>query len=141
MRPIEKMKENGHEMTKIDSSIGDMLITVSHGAVTTLSCVYHRDQLQSPKLTMVRGSPLSDDLRTVILNMARHLDVPAIWHYTGCPICTICALLSDYRRKGTVLHKELLKQTLRGKKRVLTSEGVRVCAVLEHISCLTVELG
>ena len=83
----------------------------------------HRDWPQSLQLTMARGKPLSDDLRTVILNMSRHLDVPAIRHYTGCPIRTIRTLLSDYRRKGTVLRKELLKQTLRGKKRTLTSVG------------------
>jgi hypothetical protein len=78
---------------------------------------------------MVRGQPLSDDLRTVILNMARHLDVAEIRHYTDCPIRTIRRLLSDYRHKGTVLRKELLKRTLRGKKRVLTSANIHVCAV------------
>jgi hypothetical protein len=61
------MKEIGHEMTKIDLSVGDTLITGSYGAVTTLSCVYHRDQLQLRQITMVREIPLLDDLCTVIL--------------------------------------------------------------------------
>jgi hypothetical protein len=34
--------------------------------------------------TMVREKTISDDLRKVILNMARHFDVAAIHHYTGC---------------------------------------------------------
>ncbi|PPQ84969.1 hypothetical protein CVT26_008289 [Gymnopilus dilepis] len=75
---------------------------------------------------MVRGKPLSDDLRSTILNMARHLDVPSIRYYTGCPIRTIRRILSEYRRTGTVLRQQLLKQTLRGRKQArLTSAHIK----------------
>jgi hypothetical protein len=83
---------------------------------------------------MVRGKPLSNDLRAVILNMACHLDVASIAHYTGCPIRTTHRLLSDYRHKGTVVRKEILNRTLRGRKRALTSENIHVCAVSLCIS-------
>jgi hypothetical protein len=81
--PINKIKEISHEMTKINLSIGDTLITVSHSMATTLSCVYHCDQLRLPQITMVGGNPLSDDLHTVILNMALYwLSYP----YNLCPL-------------------------------------------------------
>jgi len=81
---------------------------------------------------MVRENPLSDDLRAVILNMARHLDVPAIRHYTGCPVRTIRDVLLDYSRKGTILRHHRHKQTLRGKKQALTSANICVCAIQDH---------
>jgi hypothetical protein len=66
---------------------------------------------------MVRGKPLSDDLCSVILNMACHLDAPAIRH-------SIRDVLLDYRDKGTILQQQLLKQTLRGKKRAFTLKSM-----------------
>ena len=74
---------------------------------------------------MVRGQPISDDLRKVILNMARHLDMAAIRHYTGCPTRSIQQLLADYRRTGTTIRARRVRER-RGRRRVLISEDIHV---------------
>ena len=78
---------------------------------------------------MVRGQPLSDDLRKVILNMARHLDVPTIRHHTGCAASSIYMLLADYRQLGTVACAHRVREQ-RGKRHILVSEDVRVSGIL-----------
>jgi hypothetical protein len=54
---------------------------------------------------MVRGQTLLDNLRKVILNMARYLEVHTIQHYTvnytGCAASSIYVLLADYQQFGT----------------------------------------
>jgi len=81
--------------------------------------------LRSTTSAMVRGQPLSDDLRKVILNMARHLDVPAIRHYTGCATSSIYMLLANYRRLGSAARARKARER-RGRRRVLVSEDIRV---------------
>jgi hypothetical protein len=81
---------------------------------TSLSCI------------MAHGRALSDNLRGAILNMARTLDVHSIVEYTGCKRRTVEWILSDYRKKGTVLRKHLAKE-LRGVKRSLRPSDVKVC--------------
>ena len=75
---------------------------------------------------MVKGQPLSDDLRKVILNMARHLDVPSIHHYTGCAIRSINRLLADWRKNSTIV-RDLTAQHQRGRKKILTGTNMQVC--------------
>ncbi|KIL55693.1 hypothetical protein M378DRAFT_17709 [Amanita muscaria Koide BX008] len=72
---------------------------------------------------MVRGRPLSDGLRAVILNMSISMDIPSIIHHTRCKKRTIERVLSDYRRRGTVMRDHL--RELRGAKCVLTAADVR----------------
>ncbi|KAJ7643280.1 hypothetical protein B0H17DRAFT_834714, partial [Mycena rosella] len=72
---------------------------------------------------MVRGKPLSNDLRGVILNMALSLDVPGICKYTGCKTRTVQRVLEDYRKKGTVM-REHLRQEMRGAKRKMTNRDI-----------------
>ena len=74
---------------------------------------------------MVRGQPLSEHLRKVILNMARHLDVPTIHHYTGCAVSSIYMLLADYRRFGTAARAYKLRER-RGRRQILVSEDFHV---------------
>jgi len=74
---------------------------------------------------MVRGQPLSDDLRKVILNMARHLDVPAIRHYTDCATASIYKLLAEYQRLGTAARAHRARER-RGRRHILVSNDIRV---------------
>ncbi|KAJ7450497.1 Homeodomain-like protein [Mycena galericulata] len=81
---------------------------------------------------MTRGKPLSDDLRGVLLNMAMHHDVDTIADLTGVGHRTIERLLSDYRKKGTVV-REHMYQELRGRKRCLTGRDTKfLCALVRH---------
>jgi len=74
---------------------------------------------------MAHGHALSDNLCGAILNMARTLDVHSMVEYTGCKHCTVEWILSDYRKKGTVLHKHLAKE-LWGVKRSLRPSDVKI---------------
>ena len=47
-------------------------------------------------VTMPWGKPYSDDLHVALVNMARHLDIDLIIHYTGCSQRVLKALLADY---------------------------------------------
>ncbi|KAH7902893.1 Homeodomain-like protein [Hygrophoropsis aurantiaca] len=73
---------------------------------------------------MVRGKALSADLRLAVLNMARHWDVPNIVKFTGCKTRTVERILSDYRRKGTVL-QDRHAGALQGLKKKLTTHDIR----------------
>ena len=75
---------------------------------------------------MARGKPLSDDLRAIVLNMARYLDVPMIASYTSIGKRTIYRILEDYHKRGLVSTRAHLLHTLRGKRRSLTAADVRV---------------
>jgi len=82
---------------------------------------------------MVRGLPLSDDLRGVILYMVNIFDVETIVKYTGCKKRTVERVLADYRNNGTILRHHLqVAQELRGTKRSLTTTDVRVRPPLAH---------
>ncbi|KZP21981.1 hypothetical protein FIBSPDRAFT_860149, partial [Athelia psychrophila] len=71
---------------------------------------------------MARGKPYSDDLREVIISLARHLDIDSIVQYTEgrCKHRSIERLLAEYRRKGLITCKCTAKN-LRGAKRTLTA--------------------
>jgi len=73
---------------------------------------------------MVKGQPLSDDLRKVILNIARHLDIPSIHHYTGCAIRSINRLLVDWR-KNTTIASHLTARHRRGRKKILSGMNIQ----------------
>ncbi|KAJ7601842.1 Homeodomain-like protein [Mycena rosella] len=73
---------------------------------------------------MVRGKPLSDDLRGAILNMARNFDLHEICHHTGCKKRTVQRVLEDYRKKGTVM-REHLRLEMRGAKRIMSPGDIR----------------
>jgi hypothetical protein len=74
---------------------------------------------------MVRGQPLSNDVRKVILHMAKHLDMASIQHYTGCALRTIQQVLANYRRTGTTL-RALLEYDRHGKQKSIATRDVRV---------------
>lgn len=80
---------------------------------------------------MVRGKPLSDDLRGAILNMALTLDIPTICRYSGCKKRTVERVLEDYRKKGTVM-REHLRQETRGRKRKMTHRDIGVRATMKN---------
>jgi hypothetical protein len=76
--------------------LSELSILLPSQTVTATPILLH---FPSSRESMVRGQPLPDDLRKVILNMARYLDVPSIRHYTGCPTRNIERLISEGWRK------------------------------------------
>jgi hypothetical protein len=78
---------------------------------------------------MTRGKAMSDDLRGVLLNMARTMGIDEICHKTGCKKRTVERVMEDYRKKGTVM-REHLRLEMRGAKRSMTAGDVNVCPTL-----------
>jgi len=74
---------------------------------------------------MARGKALSDDLRNVVLNLARRLDVDAIVDYTGLKKRTIQRIIEDYRKRRLVTRAHLVKSS-GGRQRILTTGNMRV---------------
>lgn len=74
---------------------------------------------------MPRGKPLSDDLRSVIINMGMTQDILNIMQLTGVKRRTIERIFADYRNKGTVM-REHMYQELRGRKHSLTVRDTKV---------------
>lgn len=74
---------------------------------------------------MVRGRPLSDDLRAAIVHMAHSLDIDSIVHFSGCKKRTVQRVLAEFRDTGTSTRSRLRRQ-LCGPKRVLTRADVGV---------------
>jgi hypothetical protein len=60
---------------------------------------------------MAHGRALSDDLRGIILNMARQMDIASIVCYTGQKTRTVKRVLADYRREGTVARENMAKES------------------------------
>jgi predicted DNA-binding transcriptional regulator len=74
---------------------------------------------------MTRGKAMSDDLRGVLLNMARTMDISEICRHTGCKKRTVERVMEDYCKKGTVM-REHLRLEMRGAKRSMTTGDIRV---------------
>ena len=53
--------------------------------------------------------------------MAHHLNVPTIWHHTGCAASSIYMLLADYWQLGTAAHAHRVHEQ-RGRRHILVSE-------------------
>ncbi|KAJ7163771.1 hypothetical protein C8R46DRAFT_1101532 [Mycena filopes] len=84
------------------------------------------------RFAMTRGKALSDDLRGVLLNMARSMDIPAICRQTGCKRRTVERVMEDYRKKGTVM-REHLRLEMRGAKRSMATADIRfLTGVVRH---------
>jgi hypothetical protein len=83
---------------------------------------------------MVRGQALSDDLRGVILNMARQMNISRIVSYTGQKKRTVARVISDYRHQRTVARRHVAKE-LRGAKRSLTAGSTRVSSTVYRSAC------
>ena len=98
-----------------------MLTCLGVTATFTHSFPFHHPRTQD----MVKGRPLSDDLRKVILNMARHFDVTLIHHYTGCATRSIERLLADWRKNSTIV-RDLTARRRRGKRQILSGTNIRV---------------
>ncbi|KZP05199.1 hypothetical protein FIBSPDRAFT_877791 [Athelia psychrophila] len=67
---------------------------------------------------MTRGKPCLDDLREVIISLARHLDIDSIVRCTEGAL-----LLAEYRHKGLIGRRRTAKD-LRGAKRSITAVDV-----------------
>ena len=117
LRYTENLRRNGQEQR----NIAEMLTCLGVTATFTHSFPFHHPRTQD----MVKGRPLSDDLRKVILNMAQHFDVASIHHYTGCATRSIERLLTDWRKNSTIV-RDLTARRRRGKRQILSGTNIRV---------------
>ena len=126
MRPIKKLANIEVVEAKFACrSLG--VITVTSSPIFLFTSINLRAFVpHSSFWHMVRGKALSDDLRDVLLHMAQSLDISAITYYTGCKRRTIQQILSDYRKRGSVARQHLRKDTLRGHRRAMKGQDIRV---------------
>lgn len=126
--PVKNLTENGQKLTKIEYFL---LSSRSSPAFPHPSLIEILLPLPDHSLSlMVRGRPLSDDLRRALLNMTKYLDIPTIHRYTGCPIRTIERLLTDWRKHHTI-SRDLTARRRGGHKHALSRTDIHL--LLGHL--------
>ncbi|THU91109.1 hypothetical protein K435DRAFT_801502 [Dendrothele bispora CBS 962.96] len=66
--------------------------------------------------TMVRGRPLSEDLRCSLIHMGCHLPLEDVVTYSGIPRRTVQHIFEDYRREGHVRCTRIMEAWGRARK-------------------------
>jgi hypothetical protein len=84
----------------------------------------HVSQTNHCSIMPTRHRPLSEDLRWVLVRMARSMSIPQILAHTGLKRRTIEHILSTYRCTGRVLNSP---KKPRGRKPILDSDDAAVC--------------